>query len=166
MYLYSLISSISDFFSRASRNQPLTPAQRAFLRAMDGAAITIFVPALQIIFGAIWQWYNNQTLAVDWNAVFQTALHAAMASALFVVVKYVRAHGGDFVTPLTQGDTVRIEPGHVAVNAPDGLTHIVEASAVMATPGANGTNYPKEPQADVILAPSQPANGDVSGANQ
>lgn len=155
MMLYNMISAVANFFGRAARNQPLTPAQRAFLRSLDGVAITVFLPAVQIVWSAFWQWFNNQAVAVDWMSTLHTATSAALAAAVFVAVKYVRARGGSVVAPLVAGDTLPIAPGHTAVNGPDGLVHIVEASATALTSGANGTNYPKDLADNGILSASQ-----------
>lgn len=77
--------NLLTLFQRARAYLPLTPAERAFLKFLEGAVCTAIVAAASIIYQGL-----NQHL--DWNAILHTALAAGATALLFTLNKYLTAH--------------------------------------------------------------------------
>lgn len=78
----------STLFGRARAYAPLTPAERAVLRLLEGLACAALVAALPVV---------AQVLAaqgsVNWPDVGRAALAAGAVAVLLALAKYARAHG-------------------------------------------------------------------------
>jgi hypothetical protein len=83
----SSASAPSTLFGRARANMPLTPAERAVLRLVEGLVCAALVAALPIIADALARG------TVSWPDVARAALAAAAVAVLLALAKYARAHG-------------------------------------------------------------------------
>jgi hypothetical protein len=77
--------NLLTLFQRARAYLPLTPAERAFLKFIQGAVCAAIVAAASIIYQGL-----NQHL--DWTAILHTALAAGATALLFALNKYLTAH--------------------------------------------------------------------------
>ncbi|GEM_PF-2014530 len=77
--------NLLTIFQRARAYLPLTPAERAFLKFLQGAICTAIVAAASIVY----QGFNQH---LDWTAIFHTALAAGATALLFTLNKYLTAH--------------------------------------------------------------------------
>jgi hypothetical protein len=77
-------------FSDAAAGLPLSPAQRAFLRFVEGLLMTALVAALPVFS----QLLAGQNLAqLNWAATAQSAAGAFGVALLLTLSKYFKAHG-------------------------------------------------------------------------
>jgi hypothetical protein len=74
-------------FARSRAYAPLTPAERALLRLLEGLLCAALVAALPILADAL------SRASVNWGDVARTALAAAAVAILLALAKYARAHG-------------------------------------------------------------------------
>lgn len=78
---------MTTLFTRARAYQPLTPAERAVLKLVEGLLCVALVAALPVVADAL----GRQT--VNWSDVARAALSAASVAVLLALAKYAKAHG-------------------------------------------------------------------------
>ncbi len=76
-----------SLFTRANAYAPLSPAQRALLKFLEGLLFTGVVAALPLVIAAFTQ------TSVDWGIVARAALAAFITAILMTLLKYLRALG-------------------------------------------------------------------------
>lgn len=131
-----------NIFAKASAGLPLTPAQRAFLRLLEGFFMTGFVVAVQTF-----ALYSSEGY-VDWANVAHTALIAGAVAFLLAVAKYYKSHGDVLVSTLASTAAgalesatptlyTRAEQGAPATsNASGDAATVASVSTVTSTPAA------------------------------
>lgn len=92
-----------NIFAQAANNQPLTPAQRAFLKLVEGFFMTAFVAAVQTF-----AQYSSDGY-IDWPNVTHTALIAGAVAFLLAVAKYYKSHGDPLIGALADTAAQAIE---------------------------------------------------------
>lgn len=80
-----------NLFTRAGLNKPLTPFERALLRAVDGLVFTFGAAALPIVWQAFTEWQAGTVLTVNWGLVIDNAAKVGAIAVGYTVVKYIRA---------------------------------------------------------------------------
>lgn len=80
-----------NLFTRAQQNLPLTPAERSFLKVLQGLVITFVIAATPIVWTAVTNWINGTNLQMNWGMVADNAFKAGLAAVGFVAWKYVSA---------------------------------------------------------------------------
>lgn len=78
---------MTSLFARARAYLPLSPAERAVLKLVEGLICVAFVAALPVVADAL----SRQSVA--WSDVARAALAAAAVAVLLALAKYARAHG-------------------------------------------------------------------------
>lgn len=81
------IPPVTTLFARARAYQPLTPAERATLKLLEGLFSVALVAALPVVADAL----GRQS--VNWTDIARTALAAAAVAVLLALSKYAKAHG-------------------------------------------------------------------------
>lgn len=92
-----------NIFAQAANNQPLTPAQRAFLKLVEGFLLSALLVAGQTFF------QYAAVGAVDWQAALHTALIAGAVAFLLAVAKYYKSHGDPVIGALADTAAQAIE---------------------------------------------------------
>lgn len=116
-----------NIFAQAANNQPLTPAQRAFLKLVEGFFLSALLVAGQTFF------QYAAVGAVDWQAALHTALIAGAVAFLLAVAKYYKSHGDPLIGALADTAAQAIESANPT------LYNRAEAGAAPAAPAANVT---------------------------
>jgi hypothetical protein len=79
-------------FARASRYASLTPAERAFLRLLEGLAYTALLGAANACVQYLGA-HPGASSPVDWQPVLRTCAAGAAVAVLMALAKYFKAHG-------------------------------------------------------------------------
>ena len=82
-----VVSLMRTLFARARAYAPLTPAERALLRLLEGLLCAALVAALPLLADAL------SRTSVNWGDAARTALAAAAVAILLALAKYAKAHG-------------------------------------------------------------------------
>ena len=93
-----------NLFSRAARNLPLTPGERAFLKLLKGWIYTAVAAGIAV---GVQYLYNNQM--IDWQKLGYLIGGAFMLSLLTALEKYFTAQG-DPNLPQGQAQPPLVQP--------------------------------------------------------
>ena len=129
-----------DIFARARSYQSLTPAERAFLRLLEGLASVALVGAATAAAQYLSSPAGASLGSFDWPLIARVCVAGAAVAVLMAVAKYFKAHGDPALA-----DTL----GALATRLAS------EAGASGASSGASPANPP---------APAGPAGPEGAGA--
>lgn len=115
MFFYNLI----DIFTRAREHQPLTPAERAFLRAFDGFIVLLFLTAVTAAAPIIQSYTSGQSF--DWSALIKAVAVAFFEVIGMALVKLWKAQGDNGV-PVQSGGPATVPDGPADTGVPAGST--------------------------------------------
>jgi hypothetical protein len=83
-----------NLFARAFAGLPMTPAERAFLRLLQGLGGTFLIAALPAVGQAL-----NNPKSFAWQPVLDAAFAAGMNAVLLAALKYRSAKGDTLPAP-------------------------------------------------------------------
>jgi hypothetical protein len=110
----------STLFGRARAYAPLTPAERAVLRLLEGLACTALVAALPIVAQALAHG------AVNWPDVGRAALAAGAVAVLLALAKYARAHGDPALGDALAASVSALDPPPASQPAAEMPAHVAQ----------------------------------------
>ncbi|MFI5272069.1 MAG: hypothetical protein ACHQ4H_03440 [Ktedonobacterales bacterium] len=148
------MTTMRTLFLRARSYAPLTPAERALLRLLEGLVCAALVAALPVLAQAL------SHGAINWADVARAALAAAAVAVLLALAKYARAHG-DPVLGQALGGALAASASALAAQAPLPAVSTTLAAgsttdgAAVTTPGNAGgaADAPAVPVATSIANP-------------
>ena len=82
-----------DIFARARSYQSLTPAERAFLRLLEGLASVALVGAATAAAQYLSSPAGASLGSLDWPLIARVCVAGAAVAVLMAVAKYFKAHG-------------------------------------------------------------------------
>ena len=140
-----------NIFRKSSQGLNLTPAERSFLRLLEGLLAAALVAALPVVADAL------SHGAVNWSDVGRAALAAAATAVLLALIKWAKAQGDAPLTPSLANvapSTPLIPPASLApVSAPDASRP--DPFAPLVLPDVPDATPTPAPSAD---APATPAS--------
>lgn len=150
-------------FARARANQPLSPAERAILKFVDGLVLTFLAAALPILWQAFNAWQAGGALTMDWRPTLDNALKVGGAAVALAVWKYFKSLHDAVVGngPVAQPASVAVETVEGKVAEMTGLPASVVGALVGQIVDAVGGVFDKKIAA-LPVSVAQPASDAVT----
>lgn len=137
-----------NIFQRAQQGLNLTPAQRAFLKLVEGLVIAAIVTSIPIIGSAVATHLKEGS--VDWGSIALFSLGTFSTVFAAAVVKYCKAHGDSPLAQLVGGVAQNVED---RLSAQFGLNEtVIEAEIGGDTPQTAPTPTPTDAPVDAPVA--------------
>ena len=94
-----------NIFAQAAAGKPLTPAQRATLKLIEGFFLAGLVAAVQVF-----AQYLSPDGYIDWPNVIHTAAIAGAVATLMAIAKYYKSHGDPLLATVATTAAQSLEP--------------------------------------------------------